>query len=232
MASAMTRRPRRTRPEPSPRRGHVFAYVPVYLPPGCSDEQADALILQAFEREVEMRGGKRAEPTRPVADLQVLATSSPASPRHCRTPGQFLEQLDQLRRWAGLSLKQLEQRARERGYAPLPHSSIGRLLSPRRGAEARMPTREQLTSIVLCCDVSEDQWRDWAIMWERVQPDPAQVNKPWVLPGEDGDRVVSLRRRVEDDLKVVKAVVVDTNGLQHLLDVELARAIEQEPALA
>lgn len=187
----------RTRRRPAPRRGLVYAYVPVYLPPGCSEEQADALILKAFEREVEMRGGTRAAPARPVADLPVPATRSPASPTHCRTVEQFVGQLDQLRAWAGLSLRVLEQRAQERGYPPLPHSSIGRLLSPRRGAEDRMPTREQLTSIVLCCDVPEAQWREWAIIWERVQPDPLQMNKPWVLPGgTDGpDRVVSLRSK-------------------------------------
>ena len=179
--------------------------VQVEVPEGASPALQNALTVQALLRKAARYGGADALTRHGLARIgpirvRGIALAGPA-PRPCATPRDLLDELLRLKEWAELSFAGLERGARELGYSPLPHSTIARLLSVEN--EEILPSQVHLTSFVLTCGVSEEEWRRWAIAWEDVQFILTNL-KPWVLQGgRDGsDRVVSvLRRKKPADLR-------------------------------
>lgn len=182
-----------TRPRPTVTR-HL--HIRVDVPADSTEEERNTLVVQALVQELEKRGGSHAWQEREAPPQRPTAAPTP---RHCRSAWEFLTQLRALKELAGLSFAELEERAHDLGYPPLPHSTIGRILAP--DNETRLPTRGQLTSLVLVCGASVDELREWALAWGSLQPNPALVMvQPWVLPGgkDDSNRVVSLVKQNSD----------------------------------
>jgi hypothetical protein len=92
--------------------------------------------------------------------------AGPPSPYSARTVPEFLDRMRALKRWARLSYEALQQRADEQGNT-LPHSSLNRLLA--KSNDSKMPDDRQLAAFVLACGLSEEQWREWALVCADIQ---------------------------------------------------------------
>jgi hypothetical protein len=158
------------------RRGVKFRHtsIPVAVPEDATEEEADELVAQALYRAYRAaarRVGAKplpAEVARPRPRASAYP-SGPPSPSSAQTAAEFLDCMRALKKWAKVSYEKLEQRAGTDadGASRLPHSSMNRLLA--KSNDSRLPDDAQLTAFVLACGLSEEQWREWAMVWADIK---------------------------------------------------------------
>lgn len=151
-----------------------FARVPVHVPEEATPEQTEALTADALYRAytaAARRAGARPRPQLVGEQPRPRAAypAGPPSPNSARTVPEFLDRMRALRRWAKISFEKLEQLGGKDGdgASRLPHSTINRLLAKTNAS--RLPDHDQLAAFVLACGLSEEQWREWALVCADIE---------------------------------------------------------------
>ena len=140
-----------------------------------------------------------------LTDGSATGHGSPVSLDGVRTPADFADRLDRLRKFAGpLSRRELERR----GGKQLRRTKIGEVL----GGE--LPHREFLLAFLSVCEVPEDEVEKWLRVWTRLMalPNPTtrRTEEPVVARAEY-DRVTAEAHKLTAKLAAVRAErVTDT----------------------
>jgi hypothetical protein len=110
-------------------------------------------------------------PTEAEAPQQGPHGFTPPNPETVRTAAEFVEALKLLQRWAGLKLRDVEAKSKEKhgGQAPavwLPRSTVSDMF--RGGAKGRLPKAAQVRAFAAVCGLSPADQDRWVRAHERL----------------------------------------------------------------
>jgi Concanavalin A-like lectin/glucanases superfamily len=131
-------------------------------------------------------------PLKPVCEISLstrfsfVSSESPVpDPEKAQTTAEFIDQLRRLKAWSGLTYRQLERRASDRGDV-LPHSTVATALS-----RESLPRVELVRALVRACGCDERTTGTWVAVRRRLAtgPDRTQAARrtapPPRLAGEE-----------------------------------------------
>src|SRR5262249_6362292 len=123
------------------------------------------------------------------------------------TPEGFARQMRQLKRWSGLSFRDIELRAQAGGRA-LPRSTLGRLLSG-----GRRPDRGAVETFVQAVGGTRDDIEEWLRAWQQpLTQGRRRSSEPRLSRKEEPEAGIS-----ESAQKVAQHSADDTNIVFRLL---------------
>lgn len=100
----------------------------------------------------------------PCPPGDAAAAFAPPNPEFAETPEQFTEALNLLKRWSGLTLRELEQRSKANLGAWMPRATAGDLLRRK-----TLPKEETLAAFTAACGLTLSQRRQWEAVRSRVE---------------------------------------------------------------
>jgi transcriptional regulator with XRE-family HTH domain len=118
-----------------------------------------------------------------------LISKPPPDPSAARDASEFIQLLDDLRQWAGLSFQALNHRAV--GHNTLPASSVHDMI--RRGKQGRLPQLEKLRIYCQACGLDADQINGWvqvldtlkSVQLENAEADTAAATARPISPASN-----------------------------------------------
>jgi len=100
----------------------------------------------------------------PCPPGDAAAAFAPPNPEFAETPEQFTETLNMLKRWSGLTLRELEQRSKANLGAWMPRATAGDLLRRK-----TLPKEDTLAAFTAACGLTRSQQWQWEAVRSRLE---------------------------------------------------------------